>query len=1194
MVLLDSVKIGFAGRVTLMIGAFIFVSAASVGLGTYSQLNDILIKKEFSALNEKTAAKARVLERYFSEFSRDALYRSYTAPMIGFIEAYWDQTTSTDAQERMGRWRARMQENFVSMLTAKPYYIQLRFIGLDNQARELVRVERRGSQIEVVPDEALQAKIHTHYLQEGLKLRQGEVYLSELDLNREHGEISEPRTLVLRAVAPVYTAADVLFGMIVIHIDFSALAQEIFVSEHGETTYLINQRGDFLVHPDPDKQYAFESGRRFTSAQEFGIAVERLPSAHDFLQYNRSTASGDEALGFAYNQYRYDPRNSGRMLTIIDAMPIKAVLKDLFIARSRAASVSLVLIIGGMALALLLSRRLVRQIGGEPDEIEAITRRVAEGDLDIEFDRPVEASTGIFASVRRMVVNLKDRTEETRQQTWLQTELVRLLSLAQTAHTIDQLSRQIITELATLLGMGYGAFFIRSAEENGTIEGKLLLLGRYAYSESQGLSREFRLGEGLVGQCALAKQPILVSNAPGDYVKISSGLGEAKPLTIIAQPIVYDDATLGVLELATFTALTDIQRELLSRIADNLGGVIQKIWNQERTDRLLNISRQLITEAQIHAEELRATNKELEEQSEELQALNAEIEAQSEEIQTAYQELEEKSELLETHIQEIARKSADIEKMSQSKSEFLANMSHELRTPLNSLLILSKSLEENREGNLTEQQIEAARVIHSGGQELLTLTDDILDLSKIEAARLLPQREPVVIANVLDYLRKQFEPVAQTKAITFEVLIEDEIPTTIITDEQRLVQILRNLFSNAFKFTSEGRVELRVEGDRDASEDHAMIAFTVSDTGIGIAEDRLTSVFEAFQQGDGSTYRRYGGTGLGLTISRELAELLGGQISVQSCVGEGSRFTLHLPVSEAATAAAIVGSQAQRERLSEDEVPAGRSPYELLVIGEELLSPQAAGELLAIDNVRITTAASGQEGLGLLQARRFDGLMLDLQLAGIPSADLLNIIVETPSIPCPQIILCTTQELSGDERRALQRFSQTLVMKNGNTSQRLLEEVRLCIHQLDHAFPSPLPSVRHQNEADMTLKGTKMLMVDNDMRNMYQLANALDERGIDIVMANNGQLALDKLEQEDDVALIVIDIMMSEMDGYETMRRIREMQPYQNVPIIALTVKAMPEDRSKCIAAGASDYLTKPVNIEELLSMMTIWLDSRR
>jgi two-component system chemotaxis sensor kinase CheA len=594
------------------------------------------------------------------------------------------------------------------------------------------------------------------------------------------------------------------------------------------------------------------------------------------------------------------------------------------------------------------------------------------------------------------------------------------------------------------------------------------------------LSHEFRLGEGLVGQCALAKQPILLSNAPDDYVKISSGLGEAKPLTIIAQPIVYDDEVLGVLELAAFTALTDIQREILSRLADNLGVIIQKIWNQERTDRLLKRSQQLATEAQLRAEELRAANEELEEQSEELQALNEEIKEKSEEIQTANQELEEKSNLLETQIQEVARKSADIETISQYKSEFLANMSHELRTPLNSLLILSKSLEENREGNLTEQQVEAALVIHSGGQELLALINDILDLSKIEAGRLLPQWEPVVIANVLDYLRKQFEPVAQNKALTFEVLIEDEIPTTIITDEQRLVQILRNLLSNAFKFTSAGRVELRVGGDRDSSKDHTRMAFTVSDTGIGIAEDQLTSVFDAFQQGDGSTSRRYGGTGLGLTISKELAELLGGQLSVQSRVGEGSRFTLHLLVSKSATATAIADAQTQRERHSGDEVPAGRSTYELLVIGEGALPPV------------------------------------------------------------------------------------------------------------------PPPSLHHLNETDRPLQGIKVLIVDDDMRNTYALAHALDERGIDSLMADNGQLALDKLEQEDDVALIVMDIMMPVMNGYEAMRRIREMPLYQNVPIIALTAQAMPEDHSKCLAAGASDYLTKPVDIEELLSMVRIWLDSRR
>jgi signal transduction histidine kinase/CheY-like chemotaxis protein len=844
------------------------------------------------------------------------------------------------------------------------------------------------------------------------------------------------------------------------------------------------------------------------------------------------------------------------------------------------------------------------------------------------------------------------------------------------------------------------------------------------------LSHEFRLGEGLVGQCAVEQQPILLSNAPDDYVMIVSGLGEAKPLTIIMQPIVYSGEVLGVLELASFTAWTDIQHELLNRIAGNLGVIIQKIWNQEWTDRLLETSQALAEEAQIQAEQLRMANEELEEKSVELRALNEDIREKSEALQASNRELQEQSELLETQIQEVARQSADLEKMSQYKSDFLANMSHELRSPLNSLLILSKSLEENWEGNLTEKQTEVARVIHSGGQELLMLINDILDLSKIEAGQLSLQWEPVEIRNVMDYLWQQFEPVAQEKNLIFERFVEDGTPTTIITDEQRLVQILRNLLSNAFKFTSAGKVELRVESDRAAGEGdltggHATIAFTVSDTGIGIAEEWLTSVFQAFQQGDGSTSRHYGGTGLGLTISRQLAELLGGRISVQSHVGEGSRFTLHVSAAEATASAATSGSRPRHKQLSGDEMPTGRSQsapnagltrqllviedderfaaiikeraeargfvcevaddaasglrlatelrpagiildlglpdidgavlfdalrtatattdipihvvsgredgaallakgavsflrkpvsseelsevlrtlekhlgrsaYELLVIGEGVLPPQAVGELLAMKHMSITTASSGQEGLALLQARRFDGLILDLQLADLPGVSLLNIIDETPSIPFPQTILCTDQELSGDELRALQRFSPILVMKGEHSSQRLLEEVWLFIHLLENALPAvPQPTVRNLNEADMVIKGTKVLVVDDDMKNTYALAHALDERGLDVVMADNGQFAIEKLEQEDDVGLIIMDIMMPVMDGYEAMRRIREMQRYANIPIIALTAKAMPGDRAKCIAAGASDYLTKPVDIEMLFSMMKIWLDDRR
>jgi two-component system chemotaxis sensor kinase CheA len=555
-------------------------------------------------------------------------------------------------------------------------------------------------------------------------------------------------------------------------------------------------------------------------------------------------------------------------------------------------------------------------------------------------------------------------------------------------------------------------------------------------------------------------------------------------------------------------------------------------------------------------------------------------------------------------MQEVARKSADLEKASQYKSEFLANMSHEIRTPLNSLLILSKSLEENQEGNLTDKQMEAARVIYAGGQELLTLINDILDLSKIEAGKLSPQWESIEIRTSLDYLRKQFDPIAQDKALALDLLVEDKVPTTIITDEQRLVQILRNLLSNAFKFTSAGRVELRVEvdlasGEGNGTDDLSTIAFTISDTGIGIAEELLTSVFEAFQQGDGSTSRRYGGTGLGLTISRELAALLGGQLTVQSRVGEGSQFTLRLPLSDSAAASGVTAaSRPQSERRSVGDVcevrsEAASNACELLVIGEGTFPQQTVGALQEVENVNATTASSGREGLALLQAHRYDCLVLDLQLSDIPGAELLKIIDETPSVTFPQTILCTEQELSGDELHALQGFSQTLVLKSENASQRLQEEVRLVSRKLDDSLPPAPPGVRNLSETDMALEGKKVLIVDDDVRNTYALSHALDERGLDVVMADNGQLALEKLEHEDDIALVVMDIMMPGMDGYEAMRRIRGMQRYAKVPIIALTAKAMPEDHSKCIASGANDNLTKPVDVAEMLSMMKTWLDRR-
>ena len=792
----------------------------------------------------------------------------------------------------------------------------------------------------------------------------------------------------------------------------------------------------------------------------------------------------------------------------------------------------------------------------------------------------------------------------------------------------------------------------------------------------------------------------------------------------MVQPIVYDNDALGVIELASFTAWTDIQCELLSQLAGNLGVIIQKIWHQKRTDQLLITSQQLALEAQLRAEELSHANEELEGQSRELQLLNEAIREQAEELQMSNQALEEQSEFLEIQMQEVARKSADLEQMSRYKSQFLANMSHELRTPLNSLLILAQSLEENREENLTEKQIEAARVIHASGRELLSLINDLLDLSKIEAGQLSLQWESVTLQHTLDYVRKQFEPVARQKALAFELVVEDETPEIIVTDEQRLIQILRNLLANAFKFTSRGKVQLRVQRDRSWSVDRGsepcdMITFTISDTGIGIPQDRLILIFEAFQQGDGSTSRRYGGTGLGLTISKELTERLGGHISVQSRVDEGSQFILRLPVSQGAAHqprrepppgdalpatrsglastnvserrlliiddhedfAAMVKAHAEASGLTCDiaynasdglrlaiasqpsgiildlglpdidgetlfdtlrmtaatshipvhvvsardsgaalvkkgavgflakpvstddlshmlqtlEKPSGQHAYDLLIIGDEAFLLQTVQALSEIENVNIATASSGEEGLALLQARQFDCLILDLRLADLPDISLLHFIDQTPSVTSPQIILCTDRELAADEQRTLQRFSRIFVQKGEYATHRLLDEVRLFIHQLDHGQPPAQRSAVHRlDRKDLALQGKKVLLVDDDVRSIYALAHELDARKLDIVMADNGQFAIEKLEQEPDIDLIVMDIMMPGMDGYEAMRRIRRIEHYANIPIIALTAKAMPEDRSKCIDAGANDYLTKPVNVEHLCSMMKIWLDRGR
>ncbi|MGJ5878082.1 MULTISPECIES: HAMP domain-containing protein [Streptomyces] len=777
-----------------------------------------------------------------------------------------------------------------------------------------------------------------------------------------------------------------------------------------------------------------------------------------------------------------------------------------------------------------MAGNLTRQVRAIARVATAVTR----GDLNLKID--VDASGEIKELqdyINKMIANLRDTTIANQEQDWLKGNLARISALMQGRRDLDDVASLIMSELTPVVSAQHGAFFLalpfldgKDLAPDNDDQYELRMLGSYGYSMGS-MPTSFRPGEALVGTAAKEKRTILVENAPSGYLKISSGLGEAPPAQVIVLPVLFEGTVLGVIELASFTPFTQIQKDFLNQIAEMIATSVNTISVNTKTEVLLKQSQELTEQLRERSDELenrqkalQASNAELEEKAELLARQNRDIEVKNTEIEEARQVLEERAEQLAVSM--------------RYKSEFLANMSHELRTPLNSLLILAKLLADNAESNLTPKQVEFAETIHGAGSDLLQLINDILDLSKVEAGKMDVSPTRIALVQLVDYVEATFRPLTAEKGLDFSVRVSPELPATLHTDEQRLLQVLRNLLSNAVKFTDSGAVELVIRPAgadvpvaireqlleagslRDADAD--MIAFSVTDTGIGIAASKMRVIFEAFKQADGTTSRKYGGTGLGLSISREIARLLGGEIHAQSEPGRGSTFTLYLPLH----------------------------PSELPPQGYAHNAPAAleAGELLASENelaerteapAEVKSYREAQNGAAALFRRR---------------------------------------------RRSLPTGSPSTVHRQGN-GQAQEHWAQQAAHE---AAAQPRRTVRFDGE--------KVLIVDDDIRNVFALTSVLEQHGLSVLYAENGREGIEVLEQHDDVTVVLMDIMMPEMDGYATTTAIRRMPQFAGLPIIALTAKAMKGDREKAIDSGASDYVTKPVDPDHLLSVMEQWMRS--
>ncbi|MEU6593103.1 HAMP domain-containing protein [Streptomyces sp. NPDC046881] len=769
-----------------------------------------------------------------------------------------------------------------------------------------------------------------------------------------------------------------------------------------------------------------------------------------------------------------------------------------------------------------MAGNLTRQVRAIARVATAVTR----GDLNLKID--VDASGEIQELqdyINKMIANLRDTTIANKEQDWLKGNLARISALMQGRRDLEDVASLIMSELTPVVSAQHGAFFLAmplmegKGVGNGEDDYELRMLGSYGYSMGS-MPTSFRPGEALIGTAAQEKRTILVDRAPSGYLKISSGLGEAPPAQVIVLPVLFEGKVLGVIELASFTPFTHIQKDFLNQIAEMIATSVNTISVNTKTEQLLKQSQEL-------TEQLRERSAELENRQKALQASNAELEEKAELLARQNRDIEVKNTEIEEARQVLEERAEQLAVSMRYKSEFLANMSHELRTPLNSLLILAKLLADNAEGNLSPKQVEFAETIHGAGSDLLQLINDILDLSKVEAGKMDVSPTRIALVQLVDYVEATFRPLTAEKGLDLSVRVSPELPATLHTDEQRLLQVLRNLLSNAVKFTDSGSVELVIRpagadvpaGIREqlleagslTEPGGPLIAFSVTDTGIGIAASKMRVIFEAFKQADGTTSRKYGGTGLGLSISREIAQLLGGEIHAQSEPGRGSTFTLYLPLH----------------------------PSELPPQGYQQSVPALeAGDLVAASEARQSSELSAAE-------------------------------IETPAE------VKSYRETQNGPAALFRRRRRSLPQE---------------VQRSEQWTAVPEQERAPQQGGAVRFGGEKVLIVDDDIRNVFALTSVLEQHGLSVLYAENGREGIEVLEQHDDVAVVLMDIMMPEMDGYATTTAIRRMPQFAGLPIIALTAKAMKGDREKAIESGASDYVTKPVDPDHLLSVMRQWM----
>ncbi|OQX39772.1 MAG: hypothetical protein B0D91_00860 [Oceanospirillales bacterium LUC14_002_19_P2] len=1145
---------------------------------------------------------------------------------------------------------------------------------------------------------------------------------------------------------------------------FWAEEEGLFYGQRINTTAVM----DWLNHIDPISGEYTESLEHFTEYRDRQDAHGEKHN-HAVMNDDEHDHEGDEdiledmddgtpiAHIEAYSNYRGDMvlgvyrhmEIMGTPMVLLTEVNLEDALQPVTRFRNQFFTVLVITSLVVLLISMVSTRRIAQPLV----RINGWVNRVASGEYvkGEVIDQQNEIGQ-LSRSFSIMTEQLRRVSAENEARSWLQSGITGLNEALRGELSITELCQNTLGFMCRYLRFQIGAMYVLT-ERN-----RLVMMGSYAYNMSSAHPVSFVIGEGLPGQAAEDRQTMYV-NVPDDYFTIASGLGSSQPDRVLVIPIVFDDVVKGVLEFGLLGSVDDRAQQFIDASLESIAIVLNRVQARERVQELLEQTTRQTEVLTKQQDDLRTANQELEHQTRILRESEEELKSQSEELQRANTELEEKTESLFRQKAEIEIKTAEIEESrhdletkaqeleeaSRYKSEFLANMSHELRTPLNSMLILARMLADNDDGNLSEDEVESAQVIDMVGHDLLNLINEILDLSKVEAGKLILNLEDVLLESVERQMRDQFSAVAENKGLDYIVTCDSGLPEYLHSDGQRLMQVIKNLLSNAIKFTEEGSVTLRIfKPDDDvhfASENlknsQHVIGFAVKDTGIGIPPEKQTAIFEAFQQADGSTSRKYGGTGLGLSISREMSVLLGGEMQITSEAGKGATFTLYvtdmprqasdeeasdvdvdddmiaLPESNDSPAIATVSAEstvsAQQVEMKQDgsdrplliveddkifaavlKKVAESSGYECMTAhsgkdaleiaqkvhpqavildlglpdmdGEQVLeqlkqqtgnhsmpvhiisgreldnsllhkgatallkkpvseeqlhnlfgklekkraheiqkvliidadeeSRQKTIAMLGSRGVETDVVVNGHDLREALKKTHYHCLVIDIDLPDEDGTALLHELHDQLGDSMPQVIINTSREIDREEHRELAEFAGTMVMKGEHSEDRLVDEVNLFLHSIQPGKPKK-PVAKPAAVDDSALNGRKILLVDDDLRNTFALSKALQKYHLEIVLADNGELALQQLEKEPDVELVLMDIMMPVMDGYEATRRIRAHPRFKNLPVIALTAKAMSDDRAKCIEAGANDYMTKPIDMEKMVAMLKLWLQQK-